>query len=300
MKRLLTILTLLLAATLALAQEVIVTEGDYIYAGGYFVGMRQFGDITLTAPKNAYWGYVAKMDAAGNWLWANAIESSYVSAVSGLAVDDGVYAAGSIYPYRKSNDGLIAKYEYDGTLLWQTHFGGGGSDWCAGVSAANGKVWAVGAVNVGKKIPLQFGTIKQPAPTSKYANMTDGFIALLDTNGNWQWVQRLPNNGADQVLFVVADGDCAYVAGQYAQYAQSTLNLGGDKLPYRGGIDAFVGKIDANGNWLWATALAGSGADYVYGLDLTDGVLTVNGETEGMVVDGDAVPAGAYTLTLAK
>jgi len=300
MKRIMILVALTLTLGLALAQEVVLNDGNAnSYAAGYFVGMRQFGEITLTAPKNAYWGYVAKMDPDGNWLWAKAIESSYVSAVNGLAVGDGVYAAGSIYLYRRSNDGLLVKYDEDGKLLWQTQFGGGLSDWCAGVSAANGKVWAVGSVGVGKKVPLQFGTITQAAPTSKYANMQAGFIAQLDPDGNWLWVKRLPNNGAAQVLFVVADGDCAYVAGQYTQYNQTQMILGDSKLPFRGGIDAFIGKIDAKGNWLWATALAGSGADYIYSIDLQDGVLQIAGETGGMVVDGVAYPAGAYNLKMA-
>ena len=116
-----------------------------------------------------------------------------------------------------------------------------------------------------------------------HASHFDVFVAKYDADGILQWVQQAGLDGDDRVhsLAVDADGN-VYVAGSYrgpTQFGAFTLS------PSTGATfneDLFVAKLDAAGNWQWATGAAGSGDDYAMALALgPGGQLTVGGWFNG-------------------
>jgi mono/diheme cytochrome c family protein len=106
---------------------------------------------------------------------------------------------------------------------------------------------------------------KLPAPLQ-----IDGYIAKLDhTNGDFIWETRVYSSGDDWVkeADMFAARSELYIIGDYP--GNSTLTLtdptGTNTTVTTSGTgsgDVFVGRYDWNGNPVWATTLASSGADY--------------------------------------
>jgi PKD repeat protein len=91
----------------------------------------------------------------------------------------------------------------------------------------------------------------------------DGFIAKLDTNGNWLWAKTLGGSGSDAAYGVGSDTDGnIYVTGRYSD----TVIVDTTLLISAGSYDVFVVKMDSNGNWVWAKRAGGSEWDYGYGI----------------------------------
>lgn len=79
------------------------------------------------------------------------------------------------------------------------------------------------------------------------------FVAKLNPNGNWLWAKQL-----DVRSYGVATDSQGniYVAG----YFSGTVTLGSTTLA-ASSTDVLVGKMDSNGNWLWAKKAGGSDVD---------------------------------------
>jgi outer membrane protein assembly factor BamB len=77
----------------------------------------------------------------------------------------------------------------------------------------------------------------------------DIFLAKLDATGNHIWSKRFGDAGSQSIndLVVGVAGDLSLV-GQF----DASFDLGGSTLPYQGGIDAFVARLDSAGNHLWS------------------------------------------------
>lgn len=95
----------------------------------------------------------------------------------------------------------------------------------------------------------------------------DGFIAKLDTNGNWLWAKTFGGSGSDAANGVGSDNDGnVYVTGRFSD----TVIVDTTLLISAGSYDVFVVKMDGAGNWVWAKRAGGSEWDYSYGISTDD------------------------------
>ena len=90
----------------------------------------------------------------------------------------------------------------------------------------------------------------------------DMFISKLDASGNLLWAKTYGNVGADVARSIVVDGSGnTYTTG----YLEGTVDFDpgpGNTMTTGGGFhDAFVLKLDASGNLVWARAFGGTQAD---------------------------------------
>ncbi|HOC95100.1 MAG TPA: SBBP repeat-containing protein [Candidatus Cloacimonadota bacterium] len=110
----------------------------------------------------------------------------------------------------------------------------------------------------------------------------DIFVAKLDAEGNWLWVSQAGGNMNDIAYDVAVDtSGNVLVTGLYrngAVFGNTTLSSTGSYT------NIFVAKLDANGNWLWATR-AGAGS--------------ANDEGRSLALDssGNAIVTGCFRLT---
>jgi hypothetical protein len=120
------------------------------------------------------------------------------------------------------------------------------------------------------------------------ASHFDVFVAKYDADGTLLWVQQGGLDGDDRVrsLAVDAAGN-VYVAGSYrgpTQFGSFALPSGSVSGPIN--EDLFVAKLDAAGNWQWATGAAGAGNDFAMTLALgPTGQLTVGGWFDGATLE---------------
>jgi hypothetical protein len=253
--------------------------------------------ITTTAPGGINNGdefcYGVAADSSGNVYCAGYTNSGMGEANSGGG----------------NNDAFIMKLDTNGNILWLTQLGatttaaGGnntGNDFCRDVSVdASGNVYCAGYTT---------GALGE----AHGGGTNDAFVMKLDTSGNILWLTQLGatttaaggnNAGDDQCLDITvnASGN-VYCAGSTTG-AMGEVNGGG------GNTDAFVMKLDTNGNILWLTQLGNitkaaggdnSLIDTCSGIDVdSSGNVFCTGSTSGAM--GEANGGGgndAFTLKL--
>ena len=157
----------------------------------------------------------------------------------------------------------------DPTLSWHTFLGGTDYDWGHGIAVdASGNTYVTGYSN------LTWGTPIRPFTEGDY--WMDAFVTKLGANGILQWNTFLGGTGEDGAKGISVD-----MNGQVYVIGVSSVTWGAPVRPFSEGsyeTDAFVAKLDNNGNLLWNTFLGGLYGDGGAGI-------TVDG-TGNVYVDG--------------
>lgn len=243
-----------------------------IFVTGSFSGSATFGSTTLTSV-GARDIFIAKLDPAGNWLWAIKVGNSGQDMGNGIATDaaGNCYVTGSfttnvyfgiiLLTSAGSYDVFVAKLDTNGNWLWATRAGASGSDVCNGLCTdASGNSYVTGNYSG----TATFGSLSLPP----YGN-GDAFISKLDANGNWLWARRAGGaSDYDAGLAIAADGNGNCFATGYFGY---TASFGNTSLTCNGWSDIFVTALDSAGNWLWARGAGAANYDYGYSIATDSG-----------------------------
>ncbi len=117
------------------------------------------------------------------------------------------------------------------------------------------------------------------------AGNADIFISKCDASGQLLWVKKAGGLGSDKALSVISDASGnSYITGFYsgsASFGPFTLNSVG------GSQDGFIAKLDANGNFLWATSFGGPLSDQGNSIAVdSQGYPVVTGAFKGTAVFG--------------
>jgi len=202
--------------------------------------------------------FVAKLDPNLNLLWntfLGSILSDYGYAIS-CDRSGNIYTAGQSNsnwgnPVRafsgNSNEGFVAKLDGNGNLLWNTFLGSSLSDNIFSISTDDsGKTYVAGNSSATWGNPIR--------PYS--AGFMDGFAAKLDTNGNLLWNTFLGSFSNDIIL-----GSALNRYGDFFVGGSSSDTWGSPVHNISGIVDAFVAKLDTNGNLIRNTFLGSSGME---------------------------------------
>lgn len=191
-----------------------------------------------------------------------------------------------------NSDAFISKLDGNGKFVWAGRMGGSFQDGANGVVVdSSGSVYITGGF---------LGTADfDPGPG--VLNLTsfgaDAFVCKLDSAGALVWARKLggtSTDGADSVA-VDAAGN-VYTVGVFQGTADfdpgpGTFELTADP----GSSDAFVSKLDQDGNFVWAGRLGGIGSQGFVKVVEAQGNLYMAGSFNG-VVDCDPGP-GSFNLT---
>lgn len=239
-----------------------------VYVAGKFELNADFRGQTLPCAGN-HDIYVAQYSSSGTLNWIQTGGGTLGDYAHALTCDgSAVYICGEIegsgtiqFPGSSitlqghgDNDGFVAKYDLNGTLLWATDLGGGGNDKALGISydaAGNTYVCGryTGVAYFGTQAISGFGDI-------------DIFVTKLDPNGNVLWVRNAGSADRDEALGIKCDAlGNAYVCGMYhdgATFGSTTLAA---PKPSGGGsyMDMFLAKYDKDGTLKW---VKNGGGDY--------------------------------------
>ena len=267
------------------------------------------GVYNLTSPSSTD-VFISKLDAGGNFVWAKRLGGTSQQIGQGIAVDTtgNVYTVGQfahtidcdpgpgIYILTSAGDSdvFISKLDNDGNFVWARQLGGASEDLAYGVAVdADGNVYTVGQF---------YGTADfDPGPgiynlTSEGGNAA--FVWKLDSDGDFVWVRQV--EGPDDSGYGIthdAAGDI-YAIGYFFGTADFDPGPGTYDLHSTSNGDAFIWKLNSNGNFLWARHAGGDGDDVGLGVtvDLAGNVYTV-GAFYG-TVDFDPGPT-TFELTAA-
>ena len=265
-----------------------------VYVTGEYSGTASFGDHTLTS-SGCDDIFVAKLGAAGNWLWAVkaggpsddkgyciTLDGAGNVCVTGEFADIATFGDHTLTS-SGGDDIFVAKLNPDGSWLWAAKaLGTTGLDVASIAADSSGNTYVTGTF---------LDTVNFGNHTLTTNNNDEVFVAKLDADGNWLWAAQaggeLHNRGFDIVL---DDAGNAYTTGFYcapATFGDHTLTGCADE-----NLDIFVAKLNADGNWLWAVPAGGPGVDAGLGVAL-DGAGNVY-VTGGV---GSTATFGDHTLT---
>ena len=274
-----------------IGKGITIDDAGNSYVTGYFWGTATFGSYTLTSSGNDI--FVAKVDSGGTWQWATkaggtegdagcAITIDYAgnSYVTGYFRETAIFGSYSI----TSNGGrdiFIAKMNADGNWQWATQAGGTGNDDGYSITIDNaGNTYVTGNF---------WGTATFGSYSIISSGYGDIFIAKVDSGGNWQWATQVGGSDDDRGYSITIDyAGNSYVTG----YFEGTATFGSDSLTSSGYYDIFVAKIDAGGNWQWATEAGGIYYDTGYGITIDD---SGNSYVTGYFME--TATFGPYSLT---
>jgi len=211
--------------------SVAVDNDGNCYACGYFMESATFGNYTVTS-NTGDGSYVAKLDSNGNWLW---VASANTPTPDGFAVDNNgnSYVAGSFYhsatfgtiTLTSSNywDIFVAKLDSNGNWLWVKQAGGTVRDYCSGLTIDDsGNSFISGYFS-------SSATFGNTTLTSR--GKDDIFVARLDSNGNWIWINQAGGTSNDGGYDIAVDTNGNnYIVGNFfgnATFGNTTLTCNG-------------------------------------------------------------------------
>ncbi len=272
--------------------DIAVTTDGYTYVTGKFKSTDwNIGNgITLSATGN-YDMYLAKYNPEGEVVWAKQAGSSSVDEGRAIAVDNsgnvivaGVYTktihfGDDSLENHGNYDIFIAKYDPEGNMIWLKQAYTTNQDKAVDIAVDNDNNYIV----TGYFGDDAVDTLVYDGTNIISNGERDIFVLKLNSDGNLQWGISGGGKANDEATGVKTDKhNNIYVCGYYKD---TTAVFGSTILSHLDSYEAFLTKIDANGNYLWAQNIYGPGYDRAYAIDLISAGTPEN-DTTIVVVTG--------------
>lgn len=246
------------------ALSVACDQNGNIYITGYFYGTANFGSITLSSVSGSQDGFIAKLDANGNFLWAEAFGGTLSQWGNSIVVDannnpvvtgqfqgttnfSGMNLTSMINPLTSfsSFDIFVAKYNPGGGLNWvrqgKAKFDDRGLDI---VSDNQSNLYICG----------QFSDTIQFQNTYNNAIKNSAYIIKYDASGQEMWFRKMPGVFSIAYSMAIENTGNIYITGDF----KGTLSFFGPTStnfingPYQNKM--FLLKITNTGNFVWGKA----------------------------------------------
>ncbi len=227
------------------------SDGGYIVAGETYNGEdTDAWIIKLDSNGNVIW---EKKFGGSNWDNANAIQQT----------SDGGYIFAGTYTNESDNldvQAWIVKLDANGNVIWEKKFGGNGSDGASAIQQTKdgGYIFA-GTYNHERLSPY--------IPSEDY----DMWIVKLDANGNIVWEKKLGGPYMDYANAIQQTSDGGYIVAGVYECVENDIHHD----------EAWVIKLDSNGNVVWKKKLGGNESVWWYANDVkqtSDGGYIVVGQ----------------------
>nr|MBA3682932.1 SBBP repeat-containing protein [Bacteroidota bacterium] len=252
--------------------------GD-VYTTGNFEGTADFdpgvGTYTMVST-GASDLFILKIDAAGNFVWANRYGSVGNDYVKGMALD----AFGTVYtigtfdaaidfgPSLNSTtltpvsgaDMFFSVVDGSGNFIFAKQLGDPGSfaiPYSIDIDAQN-NIYATGIFGGG----LDFDPSANTANLNSIGNV-DGFILKLDAAGNYVWAKNIGGANASCLATCIKTDAIhnVYITGYFDMPIDFDPGLASNVLNVSGSLDAYLLKLDPTGNFTWVKKFGGNGLD---------------------------------------
>jgi hypothetical protein len=297
----------------AISDVAVLTDGSVIAVGS------RIGALTLDGVTDPGVGatdaVVIALDPTGRarWIHQHGGTENDIADTVAIAADGSIYVGGFVENTAslggaprigQGRDAFLAKYEPDGDYVWNVGFGGLETNADFGDRIFDVEVAPDGDVIVVGYVAgiVDFGGGTTPASGSD----SDAFIARYSPTGVFRWARRFGDTGTNAFVSVVATNDAIYAGGFYS----GTPRLGSTILPNRGGHDAVMFRMSADGTAIqWVSNFGGPNNQRIFGVTLVDGALVgagyywdsvdlpgipaSSGKADGLVVRF-ADPGGAF------
>jgi len=270
-----------------MAFSLALDTSDNIYTTGVFSATADFDPDSLGIFNMATGvdgsSFISKLDSSGNFVWAKELGGTMSTEGFWIATDiySNVYTTGYFTGTTDFNpdplgvfnltsagheDIFISKLNGSGDFVWAKRIGGSQNDQGFSIALdASGQVYTTG---------LFTNTVDFNPDSTGNFNLTSGggwdiFISKLDSSGNFLWAKAIGGVSSDVGYAISTDGSgSVYTTGSFVNTVDFNPGSGTFDLTSPGTSSIFISKLDSSGNFVWAKALGGTGADYAQSITL--------------------------------
>ncbi|MFP4844428.1 hypothetical protein [Winogradskyella sp. PE311] len=245
------------------------------------------GNTSRNANRHAggdYWAL--KLDASGTIEWSRYFGGNFTDTPEGVVQtnDNGFIIVGGsdsedtdIANNKGTYDFWVIKISSLGDLVWEKSFGGSQIDEARGI------------VNSGDGNYIIAGdTRSSDNDVSTHKGAADLWLIKITPNGDLIWEKTFGGSNFDVGRSITSTQDNGFLI------TGSSRSNDIDVEENKGQNDAWVLKVDNDGNLLWETAVGGSNIDFAYGIaELNDRSIIAIGDTVSN--DGDIIENKGFT-----
>ena len=227
--------------------------------------------------------FVTKLDASGNFAWAKSMGGANHDVANAINVD----ASGNVYTTGWFNgtsdfdpgaatynltttffyDVFISKLDASGNFIWAKSFGGFSYEAAASIAVdVFGNVYTTGYFNGTVDFDPGAGVTNLSTVGTNYS---DAFISKLNSAGNFVWAKKVGGTGGEYSAGITTDAaGNVFTTGYYESTVDFDPGAAVFNLVSSGGLDVFISKLDAAGNFVWAKSIGGTSNDNPSGITL--------------------------------
>jgi hypothetical protein len=298
------------------AKSVTVDASGNVIICGFFEGTCDFdpgvGTFTLTSAGQLDI-FIAKLNSSGNFVWAKSMGSFGDDEARSIDVD----AAGNVYSTGYFNDivdfdpgvgtftlnsaangdSFISKLDGSGNFVFAKHLKSDESS-----NAYSITLDAIGNIYVCGSFRATIFDMDPGVTTFTVASLSgtdDIFVLKLNSSGNFVWGKTMGGVDYEEAYDIVVDGSGnIYTTGYFENTCDFDPGVGTFTLIGTGAsTEAFISKLDATGNFVWAKQYSGNGNDECFSIT-TDGMNNIY--TTGYFEGSCDFDPGVGTFTLAS
>lgn len=268
------------------ASSITLDSFGNIYLTGFFNGIVDFDPGTNSLLYASLGGkdvYVLKLDANGNFLWANQLGANGDDLGNAVSIDASgdLIVAGSFQSLvdfdpsglvdtltsSGQSDIFVAKYHPNGNYVWAKKMGGSSDDLVTSMCIdAGSNIFTCG--NFSGMADFD------PSPFSYTLNSSnnDAFVAKLSAQGNFYWAKQIKNAGTSSGLINSVDTDMSgnlYAGGTFKGTCDFNPTTTSFTLSSAGSSDdIFILKLDPFGSFTWVKQIGSSASETANGIDV--------------------------------
>jgi hypothetical protein len=215
--------------------------------------------------------FITKLDASGNFIWAKQIGGTGADGGNNIVVDNNsnLYITGTFQGTVDFDPGA-GTFNLSATAL--------NSGFVVKLNSAGNFIWAVKLnADGGAKIALNASNLF----ACGYAG-TGAYVIKFDFNGNLIWEKKFVGANNSAAGIAVDGNGNVFSTGYFNGTTDFDPSAGISNLTASGFFDAFISKLDASGNFVWAKQIGGSGIDEGNNISINAaGNLVISGVFDG-------------------
>jgi hypothetical protein len=282
------------------AKDMALDTAGYVVLAGYFNGTIDADpgpDMESFTSAGGNDILIVKLNPDGDYEWGHAFGDTGNDAARALTTDveNNVLVTGRFeervdfdpgagianLTSNGAEDAFICKLTEDGEYIWAVHFGSDETDEGLAIHTDTARnVYATGFFS----LEADFDPGFEDATLTSFGE-EDIYISILNEDGEYIMARQFGGPGVDKAHAIVTDtAGNIYTTGYFSDEADFDPNAGEAIYTSAGGLDAFVSKLSATGQFRWLAQLGGASPDRALDLVIGDSVRVFTiGHFEGTV-----------------
>lgn len=288
-----------------------VDASGNVYNSGFFYNTVDFNpgsgiyNMTSNGQRDIY---IQKLDASGNFVWAKSFGNTESEFAKSCGDSSGNYYTTGYFKGTIDFDPgsgvanltssplgslFIQKLNASGNFVWAKSINtdGGVSDTIITDSAGN--VYITGNFS----LTVDFDPGIEVANLTSTGDFADVFVLKLDASGNYVWAKSFGGASGDlgNIINVDENGN-VYSAGVFRGTADFDPGSSVYNLTSLGIDDVYIQKLDASGNFVWATSYGSLSDNLCYALKIDNsGNIYTTGQYKGTIQFNNGNGVTSYT-----